>query len=53
MFPYLNGTVQIDAGAFGFSGTPGPNFQPLINRNGGGVWMGIYTDPIGLARSWS
>lgn len=62
VFPYLNGPITIDTGAFGFQAAPGPaaqvfpgSFQPLVNSPNDdpftagtqfGAYLGIYTNPI-------
>jgi hypothetical protein len=50
IFPYLQGTVPIEVGAFGSQATPAfasPVFQPLLTLPNGASYLGIYNKPDG------
>jgi hypothetical protein len=48
-FPYLQGTVQIGAGTWGYGATPleGAAFSTLLTDGGGNSLVGIFTHPDG------
>ncbi len=54
IFPYLNGTVTMDTGTYGYQATPlstqatGASFEPLLDGPGGSALVGIYTHPSGV-----
>ncbi|MGN6189608.1 MAG: hypothetical protein ACTHOE_11960 [Conexibacter sp.] len=49
VFPYLNGTVQIGAGTWGYGATPleGAAFNTLLTDGSGNALVGVYTHPEG------
>jgi len=48
-FPYLNGTVKIGAGTWGYGATPleGATFSTLLTDTSGAALVGVYTHPDG------
>jgi len=49
VFPYLNGTVQIGAGTWGYGAAPleGAAFSTLLTDGSGSALLGIFTHPDG------
>jgi hypothetical protein len=49
VFPYLNGTVKVGAGTWGYGATPleGASFSTLLTDAGGAALLGVYTHPEG------
>src|SRR5271165_6345903 len=54
VFPYLKGTVPMDAGTYGYQATPlatqaaGASFHTLVSGTGGSALVGVYTHPNGI-----
>jgi hypothetical protein len=49
VFPYLNGPVPIDRGAYGYQATPasGASFQTLVSGPNGSALLGVFTHADG------
>ncbi len=49
VFPYLNGSVQVGAGTWGYGATPleGAAFTTLLTDGSGASLLGVYTHPEG------
>ncbi len=54
IFPYLQGTVKMDTGTFGYEATPlavqapGASFDTLVSTSNGSALVGVYTHPSGV-----
>ena len=54
VFPYLQGSVKMDTGTFGYEATPlasqvaGASFETLVSGPGGSALVGVYTHPNGI-----
>src|SRR5580704_19068052 len=54
VFPYLEGSVTMDTGTYGYEATPlaaqvtGASFSSLVEGPGGSTLVGVYTHPSGI-----
>ena len=54
VFPYLNGSVGVEAGTYGYEATPlatqatGASFHTLVSGPGSSALVGVYTHPNGV-----
>ncbi len=54
VFPYLNGSVGLEAGTYGYEATPlatqatGASFHTLVSGPGSSALVGVYTHPNGI-----